>query len=146
AQTVLDSYQSLLRNRSTPIIEPATVDRSRVINRTRLTTDYLLQLDKIEAAEDYMAAQGQRLNIRRLNQAWFAFYGGYQADPSAGGGTDVTVTDVLDPNCRGDPIGPAIQEIFERAPSPFEFLVEMRDITTRAELLQRLVEVREKWE
>ena len=145
AQTVLDSYQTLLRNRNIPIIEPATLNRGRVINRTRLTTDYLLQLDKIEAAEDYMAAQGQRLNIRRLNQAWFAFYGGYQADPSAGGGTDATVTDVLDPNYRGDPIGPAIQEIFERAPSPFEFLVEMRDITTRAELLQRLAEVRVKW-
>lgn len=146
AQTVLNSYQSLLRNRNIPILQPATIDRGRVINRTRLTTDYLLQLDKIEAAEDYMVAQGQRLNIRRLNQAWFAFYGGYQADPSAGGGTDVTVTDVLDPNYRGDPIGPAIQEIFERAASPFEFLVEMRGVTTRAELLQHLVEVREKWE
>lgn len=145
AQTVLDSYQSLLRNRNIPIIEPVTMDRGRTINRTRITTDYLLQLGKIDAAEDYMAAQGQRLNIRQLNQAWFAFFGGYQADPSAGGGVDITVTDVLDPNFRGDPIGPAIQEIFERAPSPLEFLVEMRGVTTRTELLERLVEVREKW-
>jgi hypothetical protein len=146
AQAVLNSYQSLLRNRNIPMIEPVSIDRRRVINRTRITTDYLLQLGKIDAAEDYMAVQGQRLSIRRLNQAWFAFFGGYQADPSAGGGVDITVTDVLDPRYRGDPIGPAIQEIFERAPSPFEFLVEMRDITTRAGLLKRLAEVREKWE
>lgn len=143
AQKSLDVYESTLQNWNIRILPTAQPDRGRLINRTRLTADYLLQLDRLDAAEGYMAIQGQRLGIRRLNQAWFAFYGGYQADPAAGGGTDVTVTDVLDPNYRGDPIGPAIQEIFERVGSPHAFLVLMRDITTREALLNELRKLRD---
>ncbi len=60
--------------------------------------------------------------IRKLNQAYFAFYGGYQAGdrPGVGG---------------RDPIGPAVQAIFEVSPSLHAFVVTMRDITTREGLV-----------
>ncbi|MGQ9889987.1 MAG: hypothetical protein ACUVSX_16095, partial [Aggregatilineales bacterium] len=62
--------------------------------------------------------------IRRLNQAWFAFYGGYQAGsggaPGAGG---------------ADPIGPAVEAIRAASPSLRDWIVTMRGITTRDELL-----------
>ena len=146
AQDTLNSWSQMLNPRGIRLTNlPASTDRGALINRTRLTTDYLLQLGMIDGAEDYMSAQGQRLGIRRLNQAWFAFYGGYQAEPSSGGGVDVTITDVTDPNYQGDPIGPAIQEIYELAPNPYEFLVAMRDITTREELLTLLIELRARW-
>ena len=61
-------------------------------------------------------------NIRRLNLAYFAFYGGYQAEGIPGiAGTD--------------PIGPAVQEIFDLSPDIRSFVVTMRGITTREELL-----------
>lgn len=146
AQNTLDVWSQTLNRKGIRLTNALAGDeRGTVINRTRLTADYLLELEKIDAAEDYMTAQGHRLNIRRLNQAWFAFYGGYQAEPGAGGGVDVTITDVTDPNYQGDPIGPAIQEIYELAPSPYEFLVVMRDITTRDELLDLLIELRQRW-
>ncbi len=146
AQNSLDVWSQALNQRGIRLTNITEVDdRGTVINRTRLTADYLLQLQKIDGAEDYMSAQGRRLDIRRLNQAWFAFYEGYQAEPSAGGGVDITITDVTDPNYQGDPIGPAIQEIYELAPSPYDFLVVMRDITTRQELLELLIESRQRW-
>jgi hypothetical protein len=59
--------------------------------------------------------------IRKLNQAYFAFYGGYQSgEPGVGG---------------EDPIGPAVQAILDASPSIHEWVVRMRDITTRDELL-----------
>jgi hypothetical protein len=148
AQQVLNTWNRLAQVRGFPPTAnpmPGEADQGVMLNRTRLTTDYLLALGHIPAAEMYMDAQGRKLGIRRLNQAWFAFYGGYQAEPIAGGGVDFSVTDVTDPAYRGDPIGPAIQEIYELAPTPYDFLLALRDITTREALLNRLVESRRRW-
>lgn len=82
----------------------------------------------IAQAEAYMEQRRQLFyangyRIRKLNQAYFAFYGGYQAGDRPGvGGTD--------------PIGPAITEIRAMSPSLHEFVVLMRSITTRDELLR----------
>jgi len=82
------------------------------------------QIDRITA---FLAARRQLFydngfNIRRLNLAYFAFYGGYQAEGIPGiAGTD--------------PIGPAVQDIFDLSPDIRAFVVTMRDITTREELL-----------
>ena len=80
----------------------------------------------IVKAEEYMEARrvifyenGWR--IRRLNQAYFAFYGGYQGGiPGIGG---------------QDPIGPAVQDILDYSESLHAFIVIMRSITTRDQLL-----------
>jgi hypothetical protein len=80
----------------------------------------------IVKAEDYMEARRMVFHengyrIRRLNQAYFAFYGGYQAGiPGIGG---------------EDPIGPAVQDIRNMSPDILSFIVTMRDITTRDQLL-----------
>lgn len=78
--------------------------------------------------EDYMEERRVLLyengwRIRKLNLAYFAFYGGYQAGgrPGVGG---------------ADPIGPAVQDIRAMSPTLHDFVVAMRGITTRDELLQ----------
>jgi hypothetical protein len=96
------------------------------MNETRVTVDSLLAQGKIEEAERYMeqrrrlfVAHGYR--IRKLNQAYFAFYGGYQSPGTGAGGAD--------------PIGPAITEIRQHSPSLRAWLETMRAITSRDQLL-----------
>ncbi|MCQ3932152.1 MAG: hypothetical protein DPW16_17005 [Chloroflexi bacterium] len=126
---------------------PRPTTRGTIINRTRITADYLLALGRVEAAEAYMETRRQWLGMRVLNQAWFAFNGGYQADPGQGGGASVgTTVDVTDPAYPGDPIGPAIHEIAELAPTLGDFLNIMRDVTTRQELIDILLESRARWQ
>ncbi len=117
------------------------------INRTRITTDYLLAQGRVLAAEDLMEAQRQVLGLRVLNQAWFAFNGGYQADPSAGSGVALgpVVIDVTDAAYLGDPIGPAVHELLALAPTLEDFLISVRSVTTREELLAALRLAREQW-
>ncbi len=153
AQTVLDTiqrtdpqaYQDMLNN-------PDLLTFSRQadgveINRTRITADYLLRLGRIDAADALMESRRQWLGMRVLNQAWFAFNGGYQAAPTSGAGVVVeqVVVDVIDPAYLGDPIGPAVHEIAALAPNLEAFLVAVRNVTTRDELLQALVDARQRW-
>lgn len=120
---------------------------SVTVNRTRITTDYLLGQGRILAAEDLMAVQRQVVGLRVLNQAWFAFNGGYQADPAAGSGVALgpVLIDVTNPAYVGDPIGPAVHELMALAPTLGDFLESVRYVTTREELLAALVEARQHW-
>ena len=61
--------------------------------------------------------------IRKLNLAYFAFYGGYQARgiPGVAG---------------SDPIGPAVEQVYEMSPDLKGFVELMRDVTNREELLR----------
>jgi hypothetical protein len=68
---------------------PDQFDYNREMRKTRLHVDDLLAEGQIEEAEAYM--EERRLffvehghNIRRLNQAYFAFYGSYATSPSTG--------------------------------------------------------------
>jgi hypothetical protein len=66
---------------------PRQVEFNTLLRRTRLETDRLLGLGQVEEAERYMEARRQELNsrgfgIRRLNQAYFAFYGSYAEGPA----------------------------------------------------------------
>ncbi len=104
---------------------PPPFDFAREMAATRARVDFLLWQGMVEAAEVYMAAQQRKFArhgypIRKLNQAYFAFYGGYQGEPGAGG---------------ADPTGPAIERILARSASLEDFLRTMRGITTREELL-----------
>lgn len=152
AQQTLDSWQLLVRqrfgatiNQNTDVIRQG--DRGTEINRTRITTDYLLLHGQVDAAEAFMESRRQWLGMRVLNQAWFAFNGGYQADPGQGGGVSLApvILDVTDPNFVGDPTGPAIHEIMALAPTFQDYLVLMRDVTTHQELIQALIEARQRW-
>ncbi len=144
AQRLLDTY------RPTELVYDGDLlsadERSVEINRTRITTDFLLSLGRVEAAEAFMESRRQLLGMRVLNQAWFAFNGGYQADPASGGGVALgPIVDVTDPRYVGDPIGPAIHELMVLAPDLQSFLVAVRGVTTRDELITALIEARERW-
>jgi hypothetical protein len=104
-------------------------DFGAAMHETRVTVDALLEAGRIDEAEAYMEerralffANGYR--IRVLNQAYFAFYGGYQVDGIPGIGGE-------------DPTGPAIQALRDTSPNLAAFANTLRDITTREALLAR---------
>jgi hypothetical protein len=104
-------------------------DFAAAMHETRVTVDALLAEGRIEQAEAYMEERRQLFfahgyPIRKLNQAYFAFYGGYQ------------VAGV--PGIAGeDPTGPAVRAIREASPNLHAFAVALRDLTTREALLER---------
>lgn len=109
-----------------PTPQPPAFDFGREMDITRREVDRLLAAGQVDAAEAYMrdrretfAANGYL--IRKLNQAYFAFYGGYQSGTPGAGGSD--------------PIGPAVQAIRDASPSVYAWIVTMRTITTRDDLL-----------
>jgi len=88
----------------------------------RVETEELLADGRIEEAEalmqrkrDEFAAKGRY--IRRLNQAYFAFYGFYADTPAS-----------------IDPIGPKLATLLDQAGSPGEFVRQASGITTQDEL------------
>jgi len=125
-------YPSFLSAPTQPTSPDAAFDYGRALNETRATVDRLLARGQIAAAEQYMERRRQEFvahgyPIRKLNQAYFAFYGGYQSEPGAGG---------------DDPIGPAVEELLALSPDLESFLVAVRSVTTRAELLDALADAR----
>lgn len=105
----------------------ASFDYGAEMDRTRRRVDDLLARGEVEAAEDFMERQRQRFvangyAIRRLNQAWFAFHGGYQSAAQGPGGAD--------------PVGPALRELLARSDSLHDWIVQVRGITGTAQLLE----------
>jgi hypothetical protein len=91
---------------------------------TRLQTEQLLQEGRVEDAEAYMRqrrdeVQTHGYQLRKLNQAYFALYGsygeGFAASPS-------------------NPIPGLLRSLRERSGSLNEFVLQVRGITTVAEL------------
>ncbi|MBN4064934.1 hypothetical protein JYU04_04280, partial [Dehalococcoides mccartyi] len=68
--------------------EPEVFSFNRFMSETRTTTDELLADGNIEEAEAYMESRRVELldhnyNIRKINQAYFAFHGTYAESPSS---------------------------------------------------------------
>ena len=112
-----------------PPRESFSFDYGTAMNQVRVTVDYYLWLWRVDLAEAYMDAMRNvfavhRYTIRKLNQAYFAFYGGYQSGSTGGGagGTDST--------------GVAIAALRSQSPSVLAWLNQMRWITTKADLLK----------
>lgn len=108
--------------------EPPAFDYRAEMRLTRIEVDRLLAEGKIEEAEQYMEERRQFFwehgyNIRKLNQAYFAFHGSYADQPGAAG---------------ADPIGPAVQELRRSSSDLRSFLVRVRGITTLEELRSAL--------
>jgi hypothetical protein len=102
-------------------------DFSREMDVTRRAVDALLAAEAVTEAEAYMEERralfvANGYLIRKLNQAYFAFYGGYQAGGNAGA-------------AGADPIGPAVRALREASPNLHAWVVTMRGITTREGLL-----------
>lgn len=107
---------------------PPVFDFRAEMHETRLQTDALLAEGKVEGAEAYMETRRQFFwengyRIRKLNQAYFAFYGSYadQAEGPAG----------------ADPVGAAVRELRAGSVSLANFLDRMAWVTSY-EALQRL--------
>lgn len=104
-------------------LEPADPDRfdiNREMAQTRIQVDELLAEGSISEAEDYMEERRQYFwengyRFRKLNQAFFAFYGAYADTPGEQG---------------DDPTGPAILAIREDSTNLREFLDRMASITS----------------
>lgn len=94
------------------------------MRETRLQVDALLAAGKITEAETYMEEQRWHFvrygyNLRRLNQAYFAFHGAYANEPGASG---------------SDPIGPQVRKLWAVSPSPAEFVKTIAYATTLEDL------------
>lgn len=107
--------------------DPPRFDFRAEMHETRVKVDEMLAAGQVEEAERFMEQRRQRLwengyQIRRLNQAYFAFYGAY-AD---GGGGEA----------GEDPVGPAVVKLREASGSLAEFLQRISQMTSFAELEQ----------
>ena len=110
----------------TPPPTPSAVDEpfdfGAEMRALRLDVEELLADGRIEEAEALMERKRDEFEakgryIRRLNQAYFAFYGFYADTPAS-----------------IDPIGPKLAALLERAGSPGEFVRQAAGITSQSEL------------
>ncbi len=90
-----------------------TFDFNAEMRETRVNADALLAAGKIEDAEQYMELRRLFLwdngyRIRKLNQAYFAFYGAYADSPGGAAGTD--------------PVGEAVRTLRAQSATLTEFL------------------------
>ena len=105
-----------------PTPEPPAFDFRTEMRDTRLQVDELLAASRIEEAEEYMETRRQFFwdhgyrHIRRINQAYFAFYGAYADSPRGEAGED--------------PIGEAVRAVWDQTQDPAEFLRKMAWVTT----------------
>lgn len=125
-ETLPDQLVSYGFDKATP---PAFNFRAEM-HTTRITADELLAQGKINEAEAYMEQRRKVFwdngySIRKLNQAYFAFYGSYADTPGGAAGED--------------PVGPAVRALRAQSASLKEFLERISAMTTFAEL-QKAVE------
>lgn len=116
-----------IENQSTPpsASETPEFDFQAELADTRIMTEKLLADGHIEDAEAYMEQRRREFlehgyHIRKLNQAYFAFYGAYAAEPGGAQG--------------GNPIGPMLREIQAHSPSVRAFLDAVAPITSLDDL------------
>jgi hypothetical protein len=112
-----------------PTRPPASVDAPRFdlrafMGQTRQVTDRLLAAGQVERAERYMdrrrdALQRHGYSIRKLNQAYFAFYGSYTEGVAAS---------------PTNPVPDLVRTLRQQSPTVGAFLARIRDITTVGEL------------
>lgn len=110
--------------------EPPAFDFREEMRLTRVTVDRLLAEGKIDEAENYMEERRvffweHGYHIRKLNQAYFAFYGAYADQPGGAAGED--------------PVGAAVRQLRAESPSLSAFLKRIAWMTS-FEQLQRAVE------
>ncbi len=107
--------------------KPAVFNFNAEMHATRVQVDKLLAAGKITEAEAYMEAQRRVFwdngyQIRKLNQAYFAFYGAYADIPEGAAGED--------------PVGAAVRTLRANSPSLAAFLNRMAWFSSYQQLKQ----------
>jgi hypothetical protein len=95
---------------------PHVFDFRAEMHTTRVTVDRLLAAGKIDEAESYMELRRRFFwdngyPIRKLNQAYFAFYGAYADQPGGAAGED--------------PVGTAVRTLRDKSTSLADFINRM---------------------
>jgi hypothetical protein len=109
--------------------DPAPFDFRAEMHETRVTADQLLADNKIEEAETYMEKRRQLFwengyQLRKLNQAYFAFHGAYADVPGGAAGED--------------PVGPAVRALREQSDSLADFVNTIAWMTSFEQLQQAI--------
>lgn len=113
-----------------PDAPPPVFDFRTEMRHTREITDQFLALGRVEDAEHYMEVRRllfveNGYDIRKLNQAYFAFHGSY--------GTGAAAT---------SPIGPKLEELRTLVPDARTFLQTVRGFTSPEDIDRVLAELR----
>ena len=100
------------------------------MRETRVRVDALLAEGQVDQAENYMEARRRffwenNYRLRKINQAYFAFYGSYNDTPGGGASGE-------------DPVGPAVQALRTRYSSLNKFLQAIRFVTSFDQLVDLL--------
>ncbi|GAB4543978.1 MAG: hypothetical protein Fur002_16760 [Anaerolineales bacterium] len=105
-------------NFASPASQPLydAFDFNAAMRETRVHVDALLGIGKVEEAERYMEARRlvflqNGYTLRKINQAYFAFYGAYADSPGGAAGED--------------PIGAAVRKLRAQSPSLAQFIHTM---------------------
>jgi hypothetical protein len=103
-------------------LNPGEFDFNAAMRETRLIVDAYLVSGQIEPAENYMEERRRFINahgynIRKLNQAYFAFYGSYAYSPTS-----------------VDPLGDQVRLLRKQSPSLKDFLLTASGLSNRKEL------------
>jgi hypothetical protein len=109
--------------------DKAPFDFNKEMHATRVQVDNLLSQGKVEEAENFMESKRQVFwdngyQIRKLNQAYFAFYGAYAESPLGAAGND--------------PVGPAVRLLREKSANLADFLNRIASMTS-FELLNKMI-------
>ena len=130
-----DIYESRIAEMTRePVSAPTPVHEDEFsfnanMRKTRLQVEELLGAGKVEEAEAYMEQRRQKLvemghYIRKLNQAYFAFYGSYAAGKGWAAQTN--------------PIGEQMRMLRERSPSLADFMATVAHMSRHQDLLDEL--------
>ena len=109
--------------------DPPPFDFRAEMHETRVTADQLLADNKIEEAETYMEKRRQLFwengyQLRKLNQAYFAFHGAYADVPGGAAGED--------------PVGPAVRALRGQSDSLADFVNTIAWMTSFEQLQQAI--------
>jgi hypothetical protein len=115
SQPTESALEHLVASLAVDVAAQNTFDFNHEMRITRIRVDELLGAGRITEAERYMEERREAFiaagyGLRKLNQAYFAFYGAYNAEP---GGA---------PAAGKDTIGPAVQALRARSPSVGAFV------------------------
>ncbi|HVN53117.1 MAG TPA: hypothetical protein VMT46_02210 [Anaerolineaceae bacterium] len=117
-----------LANNPVAVVKPRFSFNAQM-HAIRVHVDQLLAAGKVTEAEQYMD-EGRRIFldngyvVRKINQAYFAFYGAYADTPVGAAGED--------------PVGPAVVSLRQRSSSLLDFLNRISVMTSYEELKKAL--------